>query len=467
MRSANAARAVGFVALVATAGVIGWWIGKDASRTVAEAADEQAHENERRGSAVVEVSLKARQNMGLKSAAARSTDYWISITIPGVIRDRPGISDRGVTSPAVGVVSAIHVFPGDTVKPGERLVTLQLFSEYLQATQTQLFKAIQETNLIKSQMDRLGGAVESGAISGTRMLELRNDLQRQQIAIQAAKQELLNRGLPAASIDSISQGNFVSQLDIVAPPYAPTESSGPSRENARAVAVETEGDKEIPYEVHGLNVELGQTVQAGELLLGLANHQALYVVGHAFKQDAEALERAALNGTQVDLEFAEDAPDFWPPSQQVFTIRHLANTVDINARTFDFFIPLQNQNQQYVKDANTFLVWRYRPGQRVRIRVPIERLDNVVVLPTEGVVREGGEAFVFQQNGDLFKQISVQIVYQDRQHTVIANDGSITLGTFLAQNSASALKRILKSQAESGHQPGMHVHADGTVHAAH
>ena len=74
MRSANAARALGFVALVATAGVIGWWIGKDASRTVAEAADEHAHENERRGSAVVEVSLKARQNMGLKSAAARSTD---------------------------------------------------------------------------------------------------------------------------------------------------------------------------------------------------------------------------------------------------------------------------------------------------------------------------------------------------------------------------------------------------------
>jgi|JI10StandDraft_1071094.scaffolds.fasta_scaffold00248_49 cobalt-zinc-cadmium efflux system membrane fusion protein len=467
MRAATIGKSMGFISIVSLSILVGWWIGKDVRDGASGGANENSEKSTNRDSTIVEVNAKARENMGLRSQPARLTEYWKSITIPGVIRDRPGISDRGVTSPAVGVVSAIHVFPGDTVKPGERLVTLQLFSEYLQATQTQLFKAIQETNLIKTQMDRLGGAVESGAISGTRMLELRNDLQRQQIAIQAAKQELLNRGLPAASIDSISQGNFVSQLDIVAPPYVPTQSPVPSVENARAVAVETQGDAEIPYEVHGLNVELGQTVQAGELLLGLANHQTLYVVGHAFKQDAEVLERAALNGTQVDLGFAEDAPDFWPQSQQVFTIRHLANTVDLDARTFDFFVPLQNQNRQYVKDGKAFLVWRYRPGQRVRIRIPIERLENVVVLPTEGVVKEAGEAFVFQQNGDLFKQISVQIVYQDRQHTVIANDGSITLGTFLAQNSASALKRILKSQAESGHQPGMHVHADGTVHAAH
>ncbi len=56
--------------------------------------------------------------------------------IPGEVADRPGLSDRGVTSPAVGVVTAIHAFPGDTMRPGDPLFTLRLFSEYLQATQT-------------------------------------------------------------------------------------------------------------------------------------------------------------------------------------------------------------------------------------------------------------------------------------------------------------------------------------------
>lgn len=471
MRVAIWWRTFGFVGLLAIGASFGWWIGSEQRNVSKE--EFSAHETkiESAQQAFVEIKAKARQNLGLIPKPARTTDYWKSIKIPGVIRDRPGVSDRGVTSPAVGLVSAIHAFPGDTVRPGQKLVTLQLFSEYLQATQTQLFKATQETNLIKSQIDRLGGAVESGAISGTRMLELRNDLQRQQIAIQAARQELLNRGLSVESIDSIASGSFISSLDIVAPALTrmPTN-NGPSEVPNETIDEQQKVENqamELPFEVHGLNVELGQTVQAGELLLSLANHQSLYVVGHAFKQDAEILERAAVQGTEVELEFAEDAPAFWPASNQDFAIRHLSNTVDVDSRTFDFYVPLTNQHQKYEKEGKIFLVWRYRPGQRVRIDVPVEKLQNVFVLPEAAVVKEDGEAFVYQQNGDLFKQISVHVVYQDQTNVVIANDGSIIPGTFIVQNGAASLRRILKSQENSGHQPGMHVHADGTVHAAH
>jgi multidrug efflux pump subunit AcrA (membrane-fusion protein) len=427
---------------------------------------ERAGKSEVKPLQIVELNSKARQNLGLVSKAARAGDHWKTLTIPGVIRDRPGVSDRGVTSPAIGVVSEIHAFPGDTVRPGEKLITLQLFSEYLQATQTQLFKATQETNLIKNQIERLGGAVETGAISGTRMLELRNDLQRQQIAVQAARQELLNRGLPVGSIEQIASGNFVSSLDIITPPDGKPSKVEELTSNVTPSA-ENEVDNSLPFEVHGLNVELGQTVQAGDLLLSLANHQSLYVVGHAFKQDAEALEKTVLNGIPVQLQFAEDAPSSWPEFSQEFSIRHLSNTVDVDSRTFDFYIALTNQYKRYEKDGKGFLVWRYRPGQRVRIEVPIEKLSNVFVFPVDAVVKEGGEAFVYQQNGDLFKQLPVHVIYQDRLQVVIANDGSILSGTFIVQNVAASVRRILKSQSSSGHQPGFHVHADGTVHGAH
>ncbi len=106
-------------------------------------------------SQTLELGEQARKNLNLIVKPARPTEYWRSASIPGIVADRPGISDRGVTSPAVGVVSEIHVFPGDTVSPGQRLVTLKLFSEYLQATQTQLFKASQEGKLVQDQLDRL------------------------------------------------------------------------------------------------------------------------------------------------------------------------------------------------------------------------------------------------------------------------------------------------------------------------
>lgn len=466
MRISWLSRVVGVVCLGLFLVGLGWWFRGEYQNDAGTASTHQPQDLGRKKSDLVEVGSKARDNLRLIARPARATSYWKTITIPGVIRDRPGISDRGVTSPAIGVVSGIHAFPGDTVKPGQKLVTLQLFSEYLQATQTQLFKAIQETNLIQAQMERLGGAVESGAVSGTRMLELRNELQRQQILIQAARQELFNRGLSAQAIEGIASGSFVSSLDIVAPPLHHFSRSSSQVENADVSDAVSSSDQ-VPFEIHGLSVELGQTVQAGELLLSLANHQSLFVVGHAFKQDAEILDKTVLDSTPVSLEFAEDSPSSWPELTQDFTIHHLSNTVDIDSRTFDFFVSLTNQYRQYEKDGKLFLVWRYRPGQRVRIDLPIERLDEVFVLPIEALAKEGGEVFVYQQNGDLFKQISVHLLHEDRLHAVLANDGSIIPGTFIVQNSAASLRRILKSQSNSGHQPGLHVHADGTVHAAH
>ncbi|MEM9368768.1 MAG: hypothetical protein AAGD07_22485, partial [Planctomycetota bacterium] len=114
---------------------------------------------------VLELRATARRNLGLKVAAARVTDHWRVVTIPGVVLDRPGVSDRGVTSPAVGSVSVIHVFPGDTVLPGDKLVTIQLFSEYLQATQTGLFQASREIDLIQAEIERLSKVAERGGTS--------------------------------------------------------------------------------------------------------------------------------------------------------------------------------------------------------------------------------------------------------------------------------------------------------------
>ena len=437
---------------------------ESAKGSTAQSAKETAGKSELQ---MLELGEKARKNLNLAVKAVRPTDYWRTLTIPGVVADRPGVSDRGVTSPAVGVVAEIHAFPGDTVKPGQRLVTLRLFSEYLQATQTQLYKASQEVKLVQEQIERLNSVANSGAVSGSRLIEQRNELQRQQTLIQASKQELLNRGLTPDQIALVTDGAFISTIEVLAPPPRAHEMvlNGLVKPEIQTVGFKVASD--IGYEVHSLGVELGQTVQAGDLLANLANHQSLFVIGHAFKREAGLLEQAAQNKVPLGLEFAEDSNEMWPAIDQQFLIRHLSNTIDTATRTFDFFVPLINQSRTYQKDGMTFMVWRFRPGQRTRIEVPVEKLANVYVLPSEAVVREGADAYVYRQNGDLFNQIHVHILHEDRTHVVLANDQSITPGTFLAQNAAASLRRVLKAQSASGQQPGLHVHADGTVHAAH
>ncbi|MEL6110981.1 MAG: MchE protein, partial [Planctomycetota bacterium] len=391
-----------------------------------------------------------------------------TVTIPGMVQDRPGISDRGVTSPAVGSIAEIHVYPGDTVRPGERLVTIALFSEYLQATQSELFKASREIALLRKDIERLSAVADSGGIAGSKLIQMRNDIERQETLTRSARQELLNRGLSPTQVDQVIQGKFSSTIEVVAPPPpAIANSSGVDREFAITQASFVTNDslgEPIAYEVQALAIELGQTVQAGQLIADLANHRHLYVVGYAFKREAGLLEQVARDAREIEIEFADDDAELWPALPQSFQIRHLSNSIDVRSRTFDFFVPLKNESHSYDKGGETFLVWRFRPGQRARLHIPVEKYEKVFVLPVDSIAREGPEAYVYRQNGDLFDQIAVHVLYEDRRSVVIANDGSIVPGSYLAQNAGASLRRVLKSQSAAGERSGFHVHADGTVH---
>jgi len=412
---------------------------------------------------VLKLSPQARANLGLVSKPVSIDSYWRKIQIPGVIVERPGVTDRGITSPVAGVVTQVHAFEGDIIQPGEKLFTLRLVSEYLQKTQSDLFKAIRETEILNKEITRISELAKSGVIPGKRVLELNQQIRRQQALIDAHRQDLSTRGLLPVQIERIEEGEFLTTIEVLAPESAETngESTSTGSPDADDPAVDSF------FEIQALKVDLGQQIAAGELLVVLANHNSLYIKGYAFKKEASNLAKAAENGWIVDVEFTEDMAQDWPKLEPSFEIRHLANTTDPDSRTFDFFIPLSNQSRSYEKDGRPFVVWRFRPGQRVRIQVPVEEMKNVIVLPAAAVFRDGPEAYVFQQNGDLFNRIPVQVVHQDRVNVVVANDGSVSAGFYLAQGSAASLNRVLKSQAASGMRADVHVHADGTTHAAH
>lgn len=461
------------LAAVVGAALVAWngrWSGTDASTSVPHGGEEE-HASAAPEFTTVKLTLQARKNLGLTARPVRLQSYWRTIQVPGVIVERPGRSDREVTAPAEGVVAQIHAFPGDTVRPGAALFTLRLISQYLQTAQADLFKAARETELIAEQRRRLESAARSGAVAEARLIELDQEFRRQAAIIQASRQDLLTRGLTTAQIDEVARGRFVTSIDVAAPAGdlagdAQTASAAAERASPGEPADEVDGDGPA-YEVQDLAVALGQQVAAGQLLCTLSNHHALYIEGHAFKREAPFLERAAQNRWAVDVEFADDDGTHWPALNQTFQIRHLANSIDPAGRTFNFYLLLRNQSRVYDRGGRTFLVWRFRPGQRVRLHVPVEEFRDVIVLPAAGLVREGPEAYVFRQNGDLFERRPVHVLHEDRRYVVIAPDSRVPPGVYLAQTAAASLNRVLKAQAAEGRPAGVHVHADGTIHGAH
>ncbi|MFH5805871.1 efflux RND transporter periplasmic adaptor subunit [Alienimonas sp. DA493] len=476
------------VATPAGRGRLADWLSPASSATTADQVDEGAAEaGSTDGPKLLELSRQARQNLGLAVAPVRVGTYTRTLTVPGVLTDRPGVTDRGVTSPAVGTVVTVHAFPGETVPPGGKLFTVRLFSEYLQQSQKELFQAVRDREINKPALDRARQLEARNAGTRARTEELEGVKKRLEGIIAAQYHDLITRGLTPEQVAGIVRGRFVSTVDVFAPPAegddvddAPVHVD-PLAEVAAATENEAAPENEIApadnaasaeaggfrFEVQSLAVELGQQVQAGQLLATLADHRSLFIEGHAFKREAAALARAAERHWPVEVEFAEDEAADWPPLNQDFRIRHLANTVDPESRTFDFYVPLENQSRTYERDGETFTLWRFRPGQRVRLRVPIEEYPGVITLPAGAVVREGPEAFVFQQNGDLFRRLPVRILHEDAREVVLANDGSVPKTAYLAQGSAATLNRVLKAQEAGGEMPGVHVHADGTVHAAH
>jgi cobalt-zinc-cadmium efflux system membrane fusion protein len=405
---------------------------------------------------LLKLTSKARENLKLTSKPALVQAYPRTIEVPGIIIDRPGQSDRAVVAPAAGVVASIHAFPGDTLKPGDRLFTLRLIGEQVQTTQAELFKTAREVQIVQEQRKRLEELAKTVELPEIRFIDLDNQLKRFSAAIQAHRQDLLSRGFTAAQVDGIAEGKLVSEIEVKAPaaPSPPHQITDKGQ------------NPPFTYEVEQLKVELGQQVNAGQLLCLVGDHRLLYIEGHSFKREAAWLEQAAQKEWPVRVVFAEDEGAGWPPLPASFTIRHLSNTVDPASRTFSFYLPLTNQSRSYQKDGRTFLVWRFRPGQRVRLHVPVEEYHDVLVVPAAAVVREGPEAYVFRQNGDLFERRAVRVLHEDRLATVIANDGAIRPGIdYVAQGSAASLNRILKAQnAGGGLPPGAHFHADGSLH---
>lgn len=377
--------------------------------------------------------------------------------MPGMVVDQPGRSDRGIVAPAIGVIANIEYVPGDTVRPGDVLFTLKLLSESLHQTQTDLFKATQNIKLAQAQRNLL--AASGGAVSGARIMEVDNEITRLEVASKGYRQALLSRGLAPDQIEGVAEGKFVREISIVVPPR-PAE---PKR-LITSLGKQTAADLDTPtFEVQELRVDLGQQVQAGQTLCVLANHQSLAVEGRAFRDETPLLERSVKESWPVEVDFNEDPSAGWPVLDQTFRIRYMANTIDPVNRTFAFLMPLENQSRVVEEDGRSQMLWRFRPGQKVRVLVRVEKFDNVFVLPADAVTREGPEAFVFTQNVNTFERKPVRVVLQDRQHVVIANDGSLLPGTFVAQAAAAQLSRMVKA-GSSGVPKGYHIHADGSLH---
>ena len=385
----------------------------------------------------LELNDAAWKNIGLTTAMVGPQSYTKTVSIPGIVVERPGRSQVEITAHFTGEVTRVLPTVGQAIEPGDPLFEMRLTHEDLVTAQRDFLQTAEELDVVEREIARLE-SIGEGIIAGRRVLEQKYKQQKLEANLHAQRQGLLLHGLTAAELDRILDSRTLQHsLTVTAPPFVEDH--------------ERPGVEHL-YHVQQIAVKRGQHVKAGDTLGVLADHCLLQVEGQAFEDDAARLVDAARDGKPVQVvPNGKNSSDM--PALQL-DVLYVADHVDAKSRALHFYLQLPNQlDRDVAKGDQRFVAWQYRPGQRMEVRLPIgQPWKNQIVLPAEAVVDEGADAFVFEQNGNHFDRIPVHVLYRDKDHVVINNDGTL-IGSTVAMTGAYQLHLAIKNKAGSGVDP--------------
>ncbi|MHB8864396.1 MAG: efflux RND transporter periplasmic adaptor subunit [Pirellulaceae bacterium] len=385
------------------------------------------------------LSAQAIKNVGLTLWEVTRSDFHRSVRVPAVIVERAGRSEITVSAPLTGIVTRIHPIPGAAVSPGDALVDLRLTHEDLVEKQSDLLRNLEQLDVINQEVSRLQEVARSGAVPGKRLLEPIYEKQKLEGAMRAEHEALLLHGLTEEQINTIERDRRLVKSIVV---YAPQ----PDESHLGA----THGSF---FQIAALAAKRGEHVATGTVLMTLTDHCELYIEGRAFEQDAAALHKAANAGTPVSALIEADGAD----KREVSGLRilYVDSVVDQESRALKFYLRLPNEllRDESTPEGHRFVAWRYKPGQRVEVLVPVETWPNVIVLPVEAVIPDGPDWYVYQKNANHFDRIAVHVQYRDQRGVVVDGGGRIKPGDVVAASGAYQLHLALTNKAGGGMDP--------------
>ena len=437
------------------------------------------------------VATEALESLGLTGDAIRKfelTDYTRTVQIPGVVVERPGRSRVDVAAPLTGIVTSVNVTQGEAVAANRLLFTMRLTHEDLVQAQGRYLTLLGQLDVEQKEIARLIPLSQAGSIPARTLIERQYEKQKLEAEMRSARESLLLHGLTEDHIKLIEEtrqlkreltirvpelhedwslhSNFETSSDRNhAAHHDHTEgvgehtskdggSTAPSLDEIKHSAI-----RNVELSVEELNVEVGEFVTAGTNLCVLADFSQLYLEGRAFERDTSVIQQAMQQGWKVSAVL-----DNALTGTQMVTdlpIAYLSNRIEEDTRALHFYVRVDNELlPQPANDDEGLrhLLWKFRPGQRLQLRVPIEFWKDQIVLPVEAVARDGLSNYVFTKVRGRFRRVEVTVAYRDQYDVVIRKDRKLKLGQAVAMHSAQQLQMAME-QAASGDGSGGHSHA--------
>ncbi len=428
------------------------------------------------------------RSIGLRTKKVVPADFVRTVAVPGMVIEKPGHSGRTISSKVHGIIREVFCAQGQLVRPGDPLFDLELTGDAFVTSQSALLETLLQIETTGKELARISELAKQNLVPGRQKIQLEYELSQLQKKRDLRRQELLVRGLTNRQIDTIVEtGVLLDRITVrvparqVAPPAViqPTAATAADEpgllpEPAPSGSSGINADRLDVYTVETIDVHPGASVSPGQQLAHLAWHDVLYVEGYAFERDLHTLATLHERGGEVSIEFGSHDEEVRVDG---LALRFLDNHVDPETGTFRFFLELANEVLIEARDEQglQYRSWRFKPGQRLHIRVPVETYSQQFVLPEEAIFEDSLLAFVFRRtrvieghahdHGDdhahehehdhefvyEFEKVPVRVLHRGRSQVVVAANGELSVDDRIAWNNAYQLHLAMQSGAGGGH----------------
>lgn len=337
------------------------------SKNPSETAETNPSENMVSDTITITESQFVASNMALGKLTLQ--DFSTSIKANGMF-DVPPENKASVSAYFAGYVKNISLLPGDAVKKGQVLFTIEN-PEYVQVQQDFL-EAKGRLHYLKSDYDRQKLLLDDQVTSQKSFLKAESEYTVNLVQFQALKKKL---GLMNINANTITGENIRSVINVLSP---------------------------LSGYVTSIAVDKGMFLNPSDVAMTITNNDRLHIALKIFEKDLPMVKV----GQIIRVKLQND-------NKQVFEGKvHLVNkAINTEGRTIDVHGDLINE-----EDAKLFA-----PGMYVESEIIIAT-EKFLALPQEAVANIEKDFFVLvKQNATSFKRMPVKIGATDNGFVQIIN----------------------------------------------
>lgn len=315
---------------------------------------------------IIVMTPKQQQALGIVVAPVSVSSALTSNRLPGEIVVPVG-QDRVVSSAQSGLIDALFVAAGQSVKKGQALAHIS--SQELVALQRDYLQALTQKHLARNTLDRDAELYRDGIIAERRYLTTKSGHEELVAVLAQRRQALRLAGMGDAAIARLeSHGEFSSGLTISAP---------------------------IEGQVLEQMVTTGQRIDPATPMFRIGRLKPLWLEIHA----PIDMQASVATGMLVRI------PKYQAEGKIITIIRNVN----------------KNDQTMHMRAEITQNAERLSPGQFVEAEIAVEGAPgDQFSVPKAAVVRSGTDSHVFVQTARGFSPLKVTVVSEQADKAVIA-----------------------------------------------